>query len=317
MNATERTIFEQFPFWATAPMPPADHDRGTVHVVVGCGTSFYLAQTVAAAFNAAGKQAIAVTGGEWWHRPEYYVAPGTKAHVIALSRSGESTETVRAAERSRAAGDHVTALTCAADSSLTRHADDVLFARTHAEEDVVMTSSASLMLLMGLRMAGITVDAATASAAEALLAAIDKVANGLLEGRTHFVFLGGGPLQGIAAEGALKLQEMSTSYTQAYPTLDYRHGPITLVDERTLAVLLYSPDGRGDEASLAREITDKGGRVLGIGGPGTVRLDPEGDALVRPLVVLPALQVFGERQAQLKGLDTRSPRNLNKVILLA
>jgi len=314
MNKTERSIFEQFPYWVKAPANPALAQPDILHVVVGCGTSFYIAQTVAAALTAHAQQAIAVTGGEWWKRPQFYLAAGNKAHVIVLSRSGESTETVRAAERSRADGHYVTALTCAAGSSITKHADTVLFAETHPEEGIVMTASASLMLLMGFHMAGVTADAATA--AQALLTALDGVANSILEGRTHFVFLGAGPLQGIAQEGALKLQEMSLSYTQAYHTGDYRHGPITLADERTAVIFLYSPDAPADEALLAADLISQGARVLGIGGPGTVALTVGGEASLRGLVCLPALQLLGERQAQLKGLDSLAPRNLSKVVLL-
>ena len=316
MNATERGIFEQFAFWAGAPNPAPLADAAVVHVFVGCGTSFYIAQSLAAAANANGQQAIAVTGGEWWHRPQYYLAAGRAAHVIVLSRSGESTETVCAAEASRKAGHRVTALTCAEGSAITQYADTVLYAPTHPDEGIVMTASASLMLLMGLRLAGVAIGAAEAEAAEALLKAVDAKSGEVLGGRSHFVYLGTGPLQGIAQEGGLKLQEMSTSYTQAYPTADYRHGPITLADERTLAVLLYTPEGHADDAVLAADLQARGARLLGLGGPGTVSFDVGGNPAARALVCLPALQVLGERAAQLKGLDTLTPRGLTKVVVL-
>lgn len=316
MNATERGIFEQFALWSGAPSPAPLADADALHVFVGCGTSFYIAQAIAAAANAQGQQSIAVTGGEWWHRPQYHLAPGRRAHVIVLSRSGESTETVRAAEVSRAAGHRVTALTCAAESAITRFADVVLYAPTHPEEGIVMTASASLMLLMGLRLAGVAVGAAERAAAEALLQAVDGAARSLLEGRSHFVYLGTGPLQGVAQEGGLKLQEMSLSYTQAYFTADYRHGPITLADERSVAVLLYTPERDADEARLAADLQARGARVLGLGGPGSLSLPVGGGDAARGLVCLPALQILGERAAALKGLDTRAPRGLSKVVML-
>lgn len=316
MNATERGIFEQFEFWASAPQPAPFADKTAIHVFVGCGTSFYIAQALAAATNANGVQSIAVTGGEWWHRPQFYMAAGQKAHVIVLSRSGELTETVRAAEVSQKAGHAVTALTCAEGSSITKFADTVLYAPTHPIEGIVMTASASLMLLMGMRLAGIAIGAPEIAAAEAALKAVDAAANGLLEGRSHFIFLGTGPLAGIAQEGGLKLQEMSLSYTQSYPTADYRHGPITLADERTVAIILYSPEGHADDAALAADLMSKGARVLGLGGAGTVEIAVGGANSARGLVCLPALQILGEREAQLKGLDSISPRGLSKVVVL-
>ena len=317
MNTTERVIREQFPFWSEAPVPPAMPAQGGDYAVVGCGTSFYLAQIVAAAFNLSGRQAIAVPGAEWARRRRAYRVDDSGTVVIALSRSGESSETVQAVEVSRAAGLKTIAVTCEPDSSIVRAAETTILARTHPDEGIVMTSSASLMLIVGLRLAGLSVDAGkAATAAGAALEALDARLPDLLKGRTHFVYLGAGPLYGLAQEGALKLQEMSLSYSQAFHTMEYRHGPISLVDAATLAVILYSPDTRDEEARVAADLRDTGARVIGFGGPGDVEIDAGTDPLVRTLVALPALQILGERVAEQKGLDTVAPRHLNKVVIL-
>ena len=73
-----------------------------------------------------------------------------KAHVIALSRSGETTETVAAAKASRAAGAYVTAITMEPGSALASNCDRLVAAETHPLEGIVMTTSASLMLLLGI-----------------------------------------------------------------------------------------------------------------------------------------------------------------------
>ncbi len=318
MNPTVRSIQEQFPLWkqaAQSSLPALDHNQ--THILIGCGTSYYLAQSVAAALNEAGFRALAVPGGEWLHRPESYLPAGTRPHVLAFSRSGESTETVQAAIRSRNAGLHVTGLTCESDSSLAKNADTVLYAPTHPEEGIVMTASASLMLLLGLRLAGLDVTAEDIQASEHLLHQAQEQFSAAIAGRSHFVFLGAGSLYGIAQEGALKLQEMSLTYTQAYHPMEYRHGPISLVDERTAAVLLYHPDSAAEESKLAREMSSKGARVIGFGGPGDVNFELQGTAGTRALGVLPALQMLGECVAQAKGLDTLTPRHLTKVVTLA
>ena len=156
MNATERSIFEQFPFWTGASLPEPLTDRDVPYVIVGCGTSYNLAMSVAAAFSEKGFGATAVPAGEWLHRPASYLpdAAAKSAVVIALSRSGESTETVQAAEASRARGQHVIGITCAEGSGLTKHSDRVIYLPTHAEEGIVMTASASLMLLTGFVLCG-------------------------------------------------------------------------------------------------------------------------------------------------------------------
>jgi glutamine---fructose-6-phosphate transaminase (isomerizing) len=317
MNVTERVIFEQFPFWLgglDAKIPDVD---ASVTVIIGCGTSFNLAVSLAAIFNAHHRRAIAVPGGEWLRRPDYYLSDRTGAHIVALSRSGETTETIAAAVASRAEGLTVTALTCQSDSALAHESSLLAFTATHPEEGIVMTSSASLMLLLGLRMAGVVVPPAAVHEAEALTRTLDVKTADLLNGRSHFVYLGGGALYGVCLEASLKLQEMSQSYTQAYHPLEYRHGPVSLLDERTLVVMLYDPHTRDEEAQLVQELRDKGAVVIGFGGPGDITLPiATSDDDLRGLVCLPALQLFGERVAQHKNLDTVSPRHLTKVVKL-
>lgn len=318
MNITERVIREQFPFWAKAPSPPPVAAGGPDHVIVGCGTSYYLAQIAASAFNLQGRQALAVPGGEWARRRHAYKAQDRATAVIALSRSGESSETVQAVEVSRAAGLKTTAITCEPQSSIMRAAEATIFAETHGDEGIVMTSSASLMLLVGLRLAGVEVAAEPAAReAAAIMERLDGQLAAALQGRSHFVYLGAGVLHGLAQEGALKLQEMSLSYSQAYHTMEYRHGPISLVDDKTFVVLLYSPETRDEEAKVAAELRAKGAVVVGFGGPGDIELTVGADPLVRSLVMLPALQILGERVAGMRGIDTAAPRHLGKVVILA
>lgn len=317
MNATERGIREQFFLWNKLDMRSVKADPRIVTVVVGCGTSFHIADSIAASLNAHDVFSRAVVGNEWTCRPQDYVPPRIRPNILALSRSGESTETVAAAVESRNNGLHVTAFTCAESTSLERNADKTVVAETHSEEGIVMIASASLMLLMGLRYAGIPVATQTVAAAEALLTEADPHLRSLIEGRSHFVFLGAGTLYGIAREGALKLQEMSLSQTEAHHPLEYRHGPISLIDESSLVVFLYHPDTLEEESILAADLMAKGARVLGLGGPGTVSLSIGESADVRPLMVLPVLQLLGEYVARSRGLDTLTPRHLTKVVTIA
>lgn len=316
MNTTERVIREQFPFWDQAPTPSACTDRDTRFVVVGCGTSYHLAQSVAASFNLRGLQALAVPGGEWSRRRTAYLPDGLKTHVIGLSRSGESTETVQALEVSRAAGFATTAVTCEQGSPITRHADHIVYAPTHEDEGIVMTASASLMLLEGLRLAGVEVGPDVTAAARETLGALDAQLPSVLQGRSHLVFLGAGALYGIAAEGSIKVQEMSLSHVQTYHPMEYRHGPVSLIDHTSLVALLYSDETRDEEVRIASELQQKGGRVIGFGGPGDIEVPTAGGSAVRGLVVLPALQLLGERVAGARGLDSSAPRHLNKVVVL-
>ncbi|KRB55034.1 glucosamine-fructose-6-phosphate aminotransferase [Rhizobium sp. Root708] len=317
MNTTEKVILEQFPFWEKALGSNGATERRDLLVYVGCGTSYYLALALAAYANRAGYKAIAVPGAEWLNGPAFYWPEWQKTHVVAISRSGETTETVAAAKASREAGAFVTGLTVEADSSLARNSDQVVASATHTDEGIVMTVSASLMLLLGLQMIGQTVSASVVASARQLALALDGALPNSVHQRSHVVFLGSGPLFGIASEGALKLMEMSQVMTQAFHPLEYRHGPISLVDEKTAAVMLYSPDQKVAEAKLVEELREKGAFVIGLGGPGDIELAVETGPRLEGLVMLPALQILGERAAQARGIDTISPRHLTKVVTLA
>jgi glucosamine--fructose-6-phosphate aminotransferase (isomerizing) len=111
--------------------------------------------------------------------------------------------------------------------------------------------------------------------------------------------------------------EMSQVFTQGFHPLEYRHGPISLVDERTAAVMLYSAGQKEAEAKLVRELQEKGARVIGFGGPGDAGFDVRCDAAFSGLACMPALQLLGERAAQARNIDTSAPRHLTKVVTLA
>jgi glucosamine--fructose-6-phosphate aminotransferase (isomerizing) len=309
MTMTETVIRDQFPFWQGALAMEVPVLRAGVIVVVGCGTSYYLAQSLACAYNAAGQRAIAVPGAEWARRPESYLADMGGVLVLGLSRSGTTTETVQAVQMSRARGWATFALSCEAGSEILLAAERGLHVPTDGREGIVMSVSASLMLLAGLRLGGVAVPEGVVAQAEAALAAVAEVAP-VLSGRTHFVYLGAGANYGIATEGGLKLQEMSISYSQSFHPLEYRHGPISLIDERSLVVMIYSPETLEEEARVVADVQAKGARVIGFGGPGDISIDATG------LACLPALQMLGETVAQQKGINSESPRHLTKVVVL-
>ncbi|WP_377505312.1 SIS domain-containing protein [Octadecabacter sp. R77987] len=317
MTHTIDGITGQFDYWRKAVMPAPLPVRDTTRVVIGCGTSYNLALAVAAALCRAGHRAIGVPAGEWHDRAASYLPEGAKADIIALSRSGTTTETLRAAEASRALGFHVTGVTCAPDTALAAASDTAIVYDTHPAEGIVMTASASLMLLAGYAMAGLTVDDTLAAHAKALLDAMDASDIAPFHTRDHIVFLGGGAHYGVMLEGGLKLMEMAITATQTFHPGEYRHGPISLIDEGSAVVMLYHSDTAQADAALVRELQDKGAFVIGIGGPGDVSLPVATRGDLAGAEALPALQLLGERHAQSKGINTVTPRHLSKVVVLS
>ena len=143
---------------------------------------------------------------------------------------------------------------------------------------------------------------------------------GLLIGRNHFVYLGAGPNYGMATEGSLKLQEMSLTYSQAFHPMEYRHGPVSLIDDKSLVVMLYAQATAAEEAALVAELQAKGAMVIGFNGPGDLRIDlGQGLALsdeANALACLPALQMLGETVALATGINLEARRHLSKVVVL-
>ena len=314
-SITETVIRNQFPYWTAALQQPVPLLQARTIVLTGCGTSYYLAQSLACAYNSFGQQAIAVPGAEWARRPEAYLADFDDILVVGLSRSGTTTETVQAIEASRMQGWPTFAISCEPDSTILHAALRELYLPTDKAEGIVMSTSASLMLLGGLRLAGITLPEYVVAAAQSGLVQMDAGVGAIIHGRNHFVYLGAGANYGIATEGCLKLQEMSITYSQAFHPLEYRHGPISLIDERSVVVILYSEDA-AEEAKVAADVQAKGAKVIGINGPGDLRIDLGLSGPAVALAALPALQIMGEHVALMKGINSETPRHLTKVVVL-
>ena len=314
-SITETVIRHQFPYWTAALQQPVPLLQARTIVLTGCGTSYYLAQSLACAYNTAGQQAVAVPGAEWARRPQAYLADFADILVVGLSRSGTTTETVQAIAASRAKGWPTFAISCEADSTILNAALHGLYLPTDPAEGIVMSTSASLMLLGGLRLAGIALPAMVVKAGQSGLAQMDAGVADIINARSHFVYLGAGANFGIATEGCLKLQEMSLSYSQAFHPLEYRHGPISLIDQRSVVVIFYSDDS-AEEARVAADVQAKGARVIGINGPGDLRIDLGVSGPAACLAALPALQMMGEHVALMKGINSEVPRHLTKVVVL-
>jgi glucosamine--fructose-6-phosphate aminotransferase (isomerizing) len=185
--------------------------------------------------------------------------------LIAVSCSGETTETVWALDRFReGGGGSVLAVTCYPGSTLAREADFALVAPDGAERSVAQTRSFTSMFLL--------LQALTALMArdEGMLERLHRLPDAL-EGLVarlgnlprrpggdrqieRFFFLGGGPLYGLANEAMLQTKELSLSHAEAYYPLEFRHGPMSMVDGRTLVVGFLSDTGLEEERRVLEEI---------------------------------------------------------------
>ncbi|WP_331436715.1 SIS domain-containing protein [Gordoniibacillus kamchatkensis] len=156
--------------------------------------------------------------------------------------------------------------------------------------------------------------------------AADSFVRNLVQNQTFtkYIYLGMGSFYGLALEACLKIKEMSCVWTEAFGTLEFRHGPKSIVEPGTFVCLLLSEQARDYELKVAREMQEYGAFVMlltGRNGEDTAFADSvfevggsriSDDA--RAVLYLPALQYMGYYTALKLGSDPDSPRNLTQVV---
>ena len=299
-------------------------------IVTGCGSTYYLALTAARLLRQAGCHALACPASELLLHRKSVCLPGHHYLLLSVSRSGSTTETVRAQEQFRAnAGGPVIAVTCDSGSPLAADADLVIAIDAAQENSVAQTRSFSSMLLVVQQLAALIAGHDLAASrplpdlCRHLLERYGGLAKSLGENGaiSKFFFLGADALYGLACEAMLKMKEMSLSYSEAYHTLEFRHGPMSMVGDDSLVIGLISPEAAGPEQRVLQEMADLGAAVLAIGPElgshqHQVALPADLPAWRQPVLYLPVLQLLAYQRAIHKGCDPDNPQQLNAVVAL-
>lgn len=303
---------------------------------VGCGTSYYLAQAAAATYTAlVGVPARAVPASEVLLFPTL-VLPIEHAPVfpVLISRSGHTSEVLQAAEFFRQRGTEFLAFTC--DGNELAGLSKRTLRLPVTEESTVMTSSFTSMLMalqyIAARFAKLDAFVDALHALPAALAGLLPIYGPQVErfAQAPFddvAFLGQGALYSIASETALKVMESSSSYAQFYHTLEFRHGPKSIVSDNVLVGALLSETGYEKESAVLMEMKELGGRTLAIANHISPTVRSSADLAIELALPVPELarlivyvvwgQLLGSHLGLRKGLNPDSPRNLSRVVTLA
>ncbi len=306
-------------------------------LLTGCGSTYYAAQVGAALIQQfAPANARAYPASEIALLPDLVLAAGGSPLLIAVSRSGETSETIEAARVFRARTHQpVVAVTCAGNSTLAAQADLSIAIDAAQEQSIAQTRSfASMIVVLEALAAAIsgasdlnTLDRLQPTA-ERLLSQYQQLAQQLGEDRRieRFFFLGSGALYGIANEAMLKMKEMSLSYSEAFHVLEFRHGPMSMVDEHSLVVGLISEEVYAQEAAVLRQMKARGAQILALAeqdyGLGLadwthfIELATGLPRWARPVAYLPVLQLMAYYRALSRGQNPDQPANLEFVISL-
>ena len=298
MSATatnlERETFGQPDDWA-AIVVRADRVEGLPQpgrrvAVVGCGTSLFMARAYAALRERSGQ------GETDAFPPSEFPAGRRYDALLAISRSGTTTEVVELISSLAASGTAGTAIVATPDTPLTKIADQVIMLPEVDEQSVVQTRFATSTLALLRAALGEDLSVAIADA-RAVLAEDEDECLGAVADAEQVTFLGRGWTIGLAEEAALKLRESAQLWTEAYPAMEYRHGPISIAAPgRVVWALGEVPD------RLREEVAATGAHFE----------HRDADPLAE-LVRVHRLCLLKARQS---GLDPDRPRHLARSVIL-
>ncbi|HHE04670.1 MAG TPA: SIS domain-containing protein [candidate division WOR-3 bacterium] len=303
-------------------LPLTDRERVAF---IGCGSSYYLPMAVA--YHVRRKMnipAYALTGFGTLRYPNTRFEKNKDYFIIAISRSGESSETVSALESLKDKTHFKTAsVTCEAGSTITKLSDTSLILEFVDEKSIVMTQSVTSMLLsLQIAMEDKGLEVIPELLEEVLDNASDSFDRLNLNEFEHFIYLGYDEYLGIANEGALKIREMALSNSETYETLEYRHGPKSLVAKGSLIFFLPSSESFKEEERLGKEMQQLGATTVNISPWSSdafnLWIDTKLDVVDRSDMVLRLvpLQVAAFKRAIQRGINPDKPINLTKSVRL-
>lgn len=305
-------------------------------IFVGCGSSYYAAMCAASTMaEMTGLRARAMAASELLLFPQQ-VRESQAVAAVLISRSGRTSEVLRVADQLARRGIATLGISCAPEQELEKLVAHAIVLPAADEQSTVMTRSFSTMLLALQALASVLAGNEDFKSSQLRMAASGHELLRTLPGRVRqfvgshsfddYVFLGQGLLYGIACESALKLTEMSISYAQSFHTMEFRHGPKSIVSAKTLIGFLLSEKSYAEELSVLEEVKSLGGTTLVV----THRADPraqaaadlsielgssEPEAARVPLYTV-AGQLMGLYTGVAKGLDPDRPRHLSRVVVL-
>jgi len=257
--------------------------------VLGCGTSWFIAQAYASR-RAELHWALGVTDA---FTPTELPIERPVDRTVVITRSGTTTEVLRVIERMQREAIFTTVITAVPDSPAAELAGHLITLDFADERSIVQTRFATSALALLRAHLGDDLTAAISDAERALAIPLPHDPGAF----DHFVFLGAGWSVGIAHEAALKLRESAQAHTESYPAMEYRHGPISVAGPSSLVWILGSPD-----PAVAEDVAATGA---------TVRI-----AELDPMAELVLIHRTAVALAEGRRLDPDHPRHLARSVVL-
>lgn len=312
--------------------------RPESYYLIGCGSSYYAAM-VAGFYHEynLGLDSRALPSSELvWFAPR---SNAPSPILIALSRSGRTSETVEATRKAKKIRMPTIAVTSDPQSTMAQECEYSLDTGVPNEQSTIMTKtftgSALCSILIGLEFAKLsnaiiplnfeTELSQLPKQAEDVVRAVEDQARKIAEktSAVRFIYLGSGANYATCLEGALKLRETSYSASEAYHAMEFRHGPFAEL-EKGIQVFGIVPNGKTarQEATLLEEIASTGATVVPISNvpeiinsyTDSIRMPDSISSGFAPLLCMIPMQMFAYYYTVRKGLNPDRPRNLARYI---
>jgi len=303
-------------------------------IFTGCGSTHYLSLAAAKTWTyLTGCSARGIPSSEIWYYPDYTFTK-VKPKLVAVSRSGVTTETINALDVfEKKIGQEGLVISCYPESSMVQSSSFALLAKDAQETSVAQTRSFSSMYILAQLLA------AAASANQEFTSELSKLPEmfsklvsknedlvktiGFDPKYQHYVFLGSGVNYGLASETMLKMKEMSTSVSEVFSFMEFRHGPMSVITENSLVIGFVSDARKQEEMKVLTDMKSLGATTLALIedekdsiADFTIGLKSGISELARGALYLPLLQLLGYYHAISKGLDPDKPTNLSSVVYL-
>lgn len=305
-------------------------NAGNDLIFTGCGSTHYLAQFAAPYFQAVtGRRCRAVPASELLLQTDTVAIPGERPLIVALSRSGATSETIMAVEKMRARGSDALTISCYADTPLATASSLTIGIPEGREESFAQTRSFAGMLISVQCLAALVADDSLLldelrqlpSLGPDLIRRAQQVTQpwATTDSYQRITYLGSGPLYGLANEATVKMKEMALSLAEGYHFMEFRHGPMSLVDRDHLVVGLVSESTRAYELAVLQDLCERHAQVLVIANrddlgngdwDGAFFLNSPLSERANSVLYLPFVQYLACQRACWRGLNPDRPRNV-------
>lgn len=309
-------------------------------VIVACGSSYHAGLIAAQMIEERARIPVQVEiSSEFRYRNPIVLE---KTLAIAISQSGETADTLAATRELKAKGAKIIGICNVPGSTLTREVDATLLLRAGPEVGVATTKAYSNQIVVLALLALFLARKRTMSQKEGkefvdalfelplvvqkaleLAPSIEKLAKKYAS-HDFFFFMGRRCMHPTALEGALKLKEIAYVPAQGYPAGEIKHGPIALVNDKTVTMAFTADSLTFPKiVSNLKEMKSRGSQIIAFAEEGREELFECADDLIflpitiDELATIPhaiASQLFAYYYAKERGCEIDKPRNLAKSV---